>query len=309
MRPPRVGALVAEPGRGCRRVVAASLVVATAAGACGTAAVNEVADGTYLSRVPSAAQVGLDTAGELPGGSVVLREGGIDRIEVDIDAGIVTFRSDGTDTAELRVIDRLEITDREGSGPFSAEKQILVLGDMALVLGPLTIEEPVIWPGSFDGSPVITIKSRDSAERGPVVSCDADELCLLLSSGVDPRGRYEEADDPSLDDNPIESILIDDEQIRLTLDSGTDVSIPASSDGSTVACGLSENPVWDLPASLGLAIDDPVLVHTLCPSPPGAAVQLMIMERAAIPLLAPLSEERDGDWCAPGPACLRFVPT
>lgn len=293
---------------GCRRVIAA-LVVVTTAGACGVGAVNEVADGTYLALVPTAAQVGLDTDGELPGGSVVLREGGIDRIEVEIDSERVTVRSDGTDTAELPVVERLEITDREGSGPFRAEKQILVLGDMPLVVGPLTIEEPVIWPGSFDGSPVIIITSRDPAARGPVVSCDADEPCLLLSSGVDPRGRYEDADDPALGDNPIESILIDDEQVRLTLDSGTDVAIPASSDASTVACGLSENPVWDLPASLGLAIDDPVLVHTLCPSAPGAATQLMIMDRAAIPLLAPLSEERDGDWCSPGPACLRFVPT
>ena len=103
--------------------------------------------------------------------------------------------------------------------------------------------------------------------------------------------------------------MINDESIDITLDSGDHVTISASDGSVTHACGLSENRVWDLPAEIGLAIDDPVLVHTLCPSTPGAAIQLVIMDRSAIPLLAPLTEAREGDWCTPSPDCLLFVPT
>ena len=37
-------------------------------------------------------------------------------------------------------------------------KQVLVLGGGPLTLGPLTIDDPVVWPGSFEDSPVVTVK-------------------------------------------------------------------------------------------------------------------------------------------------------
>ncbi len=291
------------------RAGVALLLVAFVVASCSSGTVNHVANGTYLSMVPSVDQFSVDVARALPGGIAQLGEQGVDRIEVDITADQVIIRLDGTDTATLDITDRVDITDREGSGPFKANKQILILGDAPLVLGGLVIDEPVIWPGSFEGSPVITIKRRNPDESGPSISCRADEACLLLSSGVDPAGSYADANNPELDENPIDSILIDDETIDFTLDSGENVTISASNGTVTQACGLSENRLWQLPAELRLAIEDPVLVHTLCPSTPGAAIQLMIMDRSAIPLLAPLTEEREGDWCTPGPECLSFVPT
>jgi len=283
-------------------------MTALVAASCGASAVYEVAEGTYSSQVPSEEQLRLDAEGSLPGGVAQLRDQGVDHIEVDITANQVTVRLDGTDTAAHRIVDRVDITDREGSGPLKASKQLLVLAD-TLVLGDLVINEPVIWPGSYEESPVITIKPRTPGERGPEVSCREDEPCLLLSSGIDPVGTYADANNPELNENPIESILIDEQSLDVTLDNGDHVTIPASSTSSTRACGLSENRVWDLPSELGLPIDDPVLIHTLCPTTPGAAIQLITMDRAAIPLLAPLTEAREGDWCTPGPDCLLFVPT
>lgn len=284
------------------------MIVGLTAG-CGTAAVNQVADGTYQSLIPSSEQISQDVDGALPGGVNQLRSDSANRVEVEINREQVTFRLDGVDAATLNIIDRVDITDSEGSGPFKAKKQILILGDSPLVLRGLVISEPVIWPGSFEASPVITVKTRNDDERGPGVSCRADELCLLLSAGTDPAGVYADANNPELGENPIDSISIDGETVNLKLDSGDQVTISASEESSTQACGLVETPTWDLPAELGLAIGDPVLVQTLCPSTPGAAIQLIIMDRAAIPLLAPLTEAREGDWCKPAPDCLVFVPT
>jgi hypothetical protein len=275
---------------------------------CGAVS-NQVTDGTYRSLVPSEAQFALDVDGALPGGLLRLREDGIDQVELDIGGDEMVIRVDGMDTATRNIVDRVEVTDREGSGPFKAKKEILVLGDPPLVLGGLVIDDPVIWPGSFEESPVITIKPRDPDERGPDVSCDADQPCLIMSSGVDPAGTYADANNPELDENPIDSIVIDDEHIDFTFDTGDQVTIPAD-DGSFIrSCGLSENHLWELPADIGLPIDDPVLVHTLCPSTPGAAIQLVIMDRSVIPVLAPIIEAREGDWCRPSPECLLFVPT
>ena len=299
----------AAPRRGGGwRIGAALLTVIPLLGSCGGSAGYRVADGTYLSLVPTTEQLSLDLDGALPGGVAQLREDGVDLVHVDINGDQVIVRLDGAEASTRTIVDRIEVTDREGSGPLKANKQILVLGDPPLVLGDLVIDRPVIWPGSFEGSPVITLKPRDPDERGPVVSCEADESCLLLSSGVDPTGRFADSNNPALDQNPIDAILIDDQTIEITFDSGERVTLPADATSSTRACGLSETPMWDIPAESGLPIDDPVLVHTLCPSTPGAAVQLVILDRSAIPALAPLTEAREGDWCTPGPDCLIFVP-
>ncbi len=291
------------------RVAAAVLLAAAVLASCGDSTGYRVAVGTYRSLVPSTEQLQLDADGDLPGGVAQLRNDGIDRIEVSIGSDDVTFRLDGVDTATRNIVERTDVTDSEGSGPFKAKKQILVLGDEPLVLGRLVIDEPVIWPGSFETSPVITIKPRDRDERGPTITCGADESCLLLSSGTDPAGSYADANNPELDENPIDSIEIDAQVVDFTLDTGEHVTIAAVPTSFTQACALSDNPVWELPPEIGLPIDDPVMVHTLCPSTPGAAIQLIIMDRNALPRLAPLTEATEGNWCVAGPDCLLFNPT
>jgi hypothetical protein len=235
-----------------------------------------------------------------------LRGDGVDRIEIDVTADQVVVRLDGVISQTVDVVERVDVTDSEGSGPFRADRQILVLEP--LTLGDTTIDEPVIWPGTFEGSPVVTLKPRHPGERGPDVACRADEPCLLLSSGVNPDGRYADANDPELDENPIDSILVAEQTVTITLDGGEIVSLSADDAMTTTACGLSENRAWRLPPDLVAPIDEPVLIHTVCPTTPGAAIQLVVMDRAAIPALAPLTDRNDGGWCSPGPSCLIFVP-
>jgi len=258
--------------------------------------------------VPSVGQFAADSARGIPGGFALLREGGINLVELTLEGDEVTFRLDGQVGVTRRVVDHLIVRDREGSGPFKAEKELLVLSNDPLVLGGLSITEPVVWPGSFEGSPVITVKPRDPEERGPDVSCRADEMCLLLSSGVDPTGRYEDANNPELNENPIASIQVSDDFLEFTLDTGPQVRISTSEESLTPACGLSETSVWDVPTEIDLAMDDPVLIHTVCPSFPGSSIQLIIIERAEIPALAPLGAGTDGEWCSAGPDCLWFAP-
>jgi hypothetical protein len=285
-------------------LVLLSLVIS----ACGGPLVYEVDDGVYGALVPSAEQFAADSARGVPGGFALLRETGSNLVELSLEGDEVTFRLDGEDVVTRSVVDHLIVRDREGSGPFKAEKEVLVLGDDPLVLGGLSINEPVVWPGSFVGSPVITVKPRDPEERGPGVSCRADEMCLLLSSGVDPTGRYEDANNPELNENPIASIQVSDDFVEFTLDTGQQVRISTSEESLTTACGLSETSVWDVPTEIDLAMDDPVLIHTVCPSFPGSSIQLIIIERAEIPALAPLGAGTDGEWCSAGPDCLWFAP-
>ena len=165
----------------------------------------------------------------------------------------------------------------------------------------------MIWPGSFEGSPIITIKSLNEEERGPAITCGSDENCLLLTSGVNPIGRYENVN-PAIDASPIASIQVTGESVEFTLETGGQVLIDRDGESFTRACGLSETAMWDVPSDIGLAMDDPVLVHTVCPSTAGGAIQLTIIERAKIPVLAPLGPMADGDWCMTGPDCLWFAP-
>jgi hypothetical protein len=289
------------------RGAGALLVAVAVVGGCGGAA--PVTEGSYESLVPSAEQIAVDVEGALPGGVVRLRDDGFERIGVEIGADQVTFVLDGAEVATHHIDERIAVTDDEGSGPFKAKRQVLVLSDGPLVLGSVRIDDPVIWPGSFEGSPVITITSRDPAERGPAISCRSDAACLVLSSGVDPTGSYADANDPELGENPIDTIEIDDSSVVLTLDGGDRIGLDIGAGTTTNACGLSETSLWDVPSEVGLGLDDPVLVHTLCSSTPGAAVQLVIMDRSAIPILAPLTEATEGEWCRAGVDCLLFVPT
>jgi len=269
---------------------------------------HRVVPATYTARVPSSAQFATDAARDLPGGFTVLRQSGVDRIELRIDGDRLTFVLDGGPAISRTVVERRVVTDREGSGPLKARKEVLVL-DADLILGGLVIPYPVIWPGSFEGSPVITLKPYDAEERGPDVACGSGEPCLLLSSGADPSGRYERIAPPGGKQDPVASIRITEQRVEFTLDGGQKIQGPALARSSTPACGLAESPVWEVPSELGLPMADPVLVHTLCPSNPGASIQLIILERAAIPVLAPLAAGSDSEWCHNGPACLWFAPT
>lgn len=288
--------------------LAALVMGAVGVAGCGRAVVH-IEDGVYRASVPSAQQFALDAEGVIPGGFRVLRDAGASTIELRIEDDQVTFRLDGTDLATRPVVDRRSVSDKEGSGPFKAAKELLLLGNDALVVGGLVIEAPVIWPGSFDGSPIVTIKQYDPAERGPSVSCRSDEGCLVLTAPVDPAGGYANANDPDVDECPVTSIRVTDEFIEFTVDPERVVRTDRDQESVVGACGISETVMWEVPAEVGLTIEDPVLVHTECSLTPGASIQLIIMEREAVPVLAPLTAGSDGAWCSASPRCWWFAPT
>ena len=130
----------------------------------------------------------------------------------------------------------------------------------------------------------------------------------LLSLPIDPTGDYENANNPARNESPVVSLAVSQDTIEFTLTTGEKVSISRGGGSSTRACGLSENPVWDVPPDVDVPIDDPVLVSTVCPTNPGDAIQMIIMDRSAIPVLAPLILLGGGEWCEAGPACLWFAP-
>ncbi len=290
------------------RVVAAVLLALTVVStSCGGAVANMVADGSYRALVPSSVQFEQSGAEGIPGGFAVLRSDGVDSIGVIVDGDDVTFVVDGQEVTSLRVRERRIVVDSEGSGPFKGQKEVLILGGETLTLAGLTIDRPVIWPGSFEGSPVITVKSEDPDERGPVVSCGADEACLILSSNVDPAGRYEDANNPELNENPVAVIVVAGSEIVFTLDSGEEVRTSRQGESLIRSCGLAETFVWDVPRDVGLTMNDPVLVQAACPTTPGDTV-LHIFERSDMPVLVPFDASWAGEWCRPSADCLMFVP-
>ncbi len=284
-----------------------SLVLVVAG--CGGPVIEQVEPGVYQSIVPSIEQLDIDQGLGLPGGYRVLRDGGVDELELRVVGDAVTFSLDGEDVAELPITGRLVIRDAEGSGPFRAEKEVLVIGDGPLELDGLTIPDPVIWPGSYEGSPVVTVKPLDPDERGPVASCLPVERCLLLTAEVEPFGSYDDANDPALDQNPVATIEVSDSSVEFVLDTGERIRIGlADHRSTTTACGLSETSMWEVPPGVDPAFNDPVLVHTVCPTTPGAAIQMAIMERADVPRLAPIGPGYDGEWCVASRSCLLFNP-
>ena len=282
-------------------------VISMALVSCGGPVRGQVSDASYQSLVPSIEQFATPEGADIPGGFVLLGESGVAMVEMQINGDQVKWFLDGEEVAQRTVEERMVVRDSEGSGPFKAEKEVLVLGDEPLVLASLIIERPVVWPGSFEGDPVVTVKSRDPDERGPVVSCGAEELCLLLSAGFDPVGRYEDANNPELDENPLASIRVTETAIEFTMDSDQEVSVSREGELWTRSCGFSETFVWDVPAEVGIGMDDPVLVQAACPTAPGDQL-LHIFERADMPDLVPIGPEFGGEWCRPSPDCLMFVP-
>ena len=90
-----------------------------AAAACGPVVVD-VELGLYQALVPSSEQIRIDAGQDLPGGFRVLRDAGVDLVELRVDGDEVSFLLDGVETATRQVSERLQIQDSEGSGPLKA---------------------------------------------------------------------------------------------------------------------------------------------------------------------------------------------
>lgn len=293
-------------------MVAALMVGAGTAG-CSGPYLNAVDDGVYGALVPTTEQWADERSQEIPGGFAALSADGAERVVLRVEDDTVTFEVDGESAATLTVTERRDITDSEGSGPFKAETQALLLGSEALVLGSLSISDPAIWfAGGYEATGVVAIKQWDPEERGPIDQCAAeDEQCLMLPVGDtlvgDPIGDYTDLNDPDTAENPVTDIQVSATDIVYTLDTGDEVRGSREEESLVRACALSESAVWPVPAEVGVALDDPVLVETSCPLPSGEAPTLTVMERTALPVLAPLAPRWGGEWCRPGSDCLWFL--
>lgn len=291
--------------------IAALLLGAGAAG-CGPY-LHAIDDGVYAALVPTSEQWADERSAEMPGGFAALRADGAEQVLLRVEGDTVTFEVDGETVTSRTVAERRDITDSEGSGPFKAETQALLLGDEPLVLGSLSISDPALWyAGGYEATGVIAIKPWDSEERGPIAQCTAaDEQCLLLPVGDalvgDPIGDYTDLTDPDTAENPVAGIQVSATDITYTLDTGDEVRSSREEESLVRACALSESAVWPVPAEVGLAFDEPVLVETSCPLPSGEAPALTVMERSALPVLAPLAPKWGGEWCRPGSDCLWFL--
>lgn len=296
------------------RLTWATVAVLLLAGTAGCGPyLHAVDDGVYGALVPTTEQWADERAEEIPGGFAALSADGAERVVVRIEGDTVTFELDGETAATRTVVERRATRDREGSGPFKAETQVLVLGEEPLILGSLRISNPVIWyAGGYGSSTVVAVKPADPDERGPMVQCAAaDEQCLQLPIGetlvADPIGEYTDMNRPGSGENPVTRIRVTATVLVYTLDTGEEVRNSREDESLVRACALRESAVWPVPAEIGLAFDDPVLVETSCPLPYGELPSLTVMERAALPVLAPLAPKWGGSWCRPGPDCLWFI--
>ncbi len=294
-------------------VAATGLLLSAGVVGC-TPYLHAVDDGAYAALVPTSEQWEDDRAEEIPGGFAALRADGVERVVLRVEGDNVTVELDDKVVATRTVTERRAVQDDEGSGPFKAETEALALGAEALVLGSLVISEPVIWfSGGNETSRMIAVRPWDPDDRVPAEQCDAeDEQCLELPVGElpisDPVGEYEEVNPPEDEDSPISVIQVTDTEVVYTLAAGGEIRSSRENELLTRACAVSESALWPVPAEVGLSFDDPVLVETNCPIPSGAmAPSLTVMERAALPVLAPLATKWGGDWCQTGPACLWFV--
>ncbi len=290
---------------------AAAVLLLVAAG-CGPY-LHAVDDGVYGALVPTSEQWTDARSEEIPGGFAALRDDGTERVVVRIKGDTVTFELDGQTAATRTVVERRNIQDSEGSGPFKAETQALALGEEPLVLGSLEVGDPVIWfTGGNESSEVVAIKPWDPQERGPIAQCDAaDEQCLELPVGEtlvgDPVGDYTDMNEPGTAQNPVKGVRVTATDVVYTLDTGQKVRSSREKETLIRACALAESAAWPVPTEVGVAFEDPVLVETNCPLPSGEAPSLTVMERTAIPVVAPLAPQWGGDWCQPGPDCLWFL--
>jgi len=300
-----------EPARVTSKAAAVLLLGMGAVG-CGSY-LHAVDDGVYGALVPTAEQWAEERAVGIPGGFAALGADGVERVVVRIGGDTVTFELDGETAVTRAVVERRDVQDSEGSGPFRADTQALVLGSEQLVLGSLRVSDPVIWfAGGYESTAVVAIKPWDPEERGPIVQCAAaDEQCLELPVGEvlvgDPIGDYADMTDPGAAQNPVTGIRVTATDVVYTLDTGQQVRRSREEESLVRACALWESAVWPVPEQVGVTFDDPVLVETSCPLPSGEAPTVTVMERAALPVLAPLEPQSGGQWCQPGPECLWFL--
>lgn len=291
---------------------ASSLLLAAGLSGCGPQ-LHAVEDGVYGALVPTSQQWADQGSSDIPGGFAALSADGVKRVLVRIAGETVTFELDGQAAVTRTVAERRDIQDSEGSGPFKANTQVLVLGDEPLVLGSLTISAPVIWySGGYSSTALVAIKPWDLHERGPIAPCTSvDTQCLELPVGEtlvgNPIGVYTDMNDPGAADNPVSSIRVTATDVVYTLDTGQEVRSNRERESLVDPCALGQSAVWPVPADVGVGFDDPVLVDTSCPLPTGNAHSLTVMERAAVPVLAPLAPQWGGQWCPPGPDCLWFI--
>jgi hypothetical protein len=289
------------------------LVLGVGVGGCGGPYLHAVDDGAYGALVPTREQWADERSQGIPGGFAALSADGVERVVVRIEGDTVAFGLDGETAVTRKVVQRRDIQDSEGSGPFKADTQALALGEEPLVLGSLRVSDPVIWfAGGYESTKVVAIKPWDPEERGPIVQCTAaDEQCLELPVGDvlvgDPIGDYTDMTDPGAAESPVTSIRVTATDVVYTLETGQDVRSSREEESLLRACALWETAVWPVPAEVGVTFDDPVLVETSCPLPYGEAPTVTVMERAALPVLAPLKPQGGGQWCQPGPACLWFL--
>ena len=292
---------------------AAVLLLGAGVAGCSGPYLHAVDDGAYGALVPTTEQWADENSEAIPGGFAALSADGVERVVVRIEGDTVTFELDRETAVTRTVVERRDIQDSEGSGPFKAETQALALGDEPLVLGSLSISDPVIWySGGYESTGVVAIKPWEPDERGPLVQCAAaEEQCLELPLGEtlvgDPIGDYTDMNPPDAAEIPVTGIRVTATDVVYTLDTGEEVRSGREGESLIRACALWESAVWPVPADVGVAFDDPVLVETYCPLPSGEAPTLTVMERTALPVLAPLAPQWGGQWCQPGPDCLWFL--
>jgi hypothetical protein len=307
----RLGPEMLRRARVTRRAAAVLLLGAGAVG-CGPY-LHAVDDGMYGALVPTTEQWADERSQEIPGGFAALRADGVERVMVRIEGETVTFELDRETAVTRTVVERRDIQDSEGSGPFKADTQVLALGAEPLALGSLRISDPVIWySGGYQSTEVIAIKPEDPEERGPIAQCAAkDEQCLELPVGRtlvgDPIGNYRDMGGHGAIQNPVTDIRVTATDVVYTLETGQEVRSSREQEPLIRACALWETAVWPVPAEVDVDFDDPVLVETDCPLPYGEAPSLNVMERTALPVLAPLAPPSGGEWCQPGPDCLWFI--
>ncbi len=289
------------------------LLLGTSAAGCTGPYLHAVDDGVYGALVPTIEQWADQGSEAIPGGFAALSADSVERVVLRIEGDTVTFELDGEISATRTVAERRDVRNSEGSGPFMAETQALSLGEGPLILGSLRITDPVIWySGGYDSTEVVAVKPWDPDERGPIDQCAAtDAQCLELPVGEalvgDPIGDYTDMNDPATAENPVKGIRVTATDVVYTLDNGEEVRSTRAEESLIRACALRESVVWPVPAEVGLAFDDPVVVATHCPLPYGEASTLTVMERAALPVVAPLATQWGGQWCQPGPDCLWFL--
>ena len=297
-----------------RFALGATGVLLLGAGVSGCSPVlHAVDDGVYGALVPTTQQWTDQGSDELPGGFAALSADGVKQVHMRVSGNTVTFNLDGQPAVTRTVEERRAMQDSEGSGLAKAKTEVLLLGNEPLVLGSLTIRAPVIWySGGYSSTSLVSVKPWDPNERGPVVQCGAaDKQCLELPVGEaqvgNPIGTYRNMNNPDAGENPVAGIQVTAGEIVFTLKTGQQVRSSRDEESLIQACALGESAVWPVPAEVGVAFSDPVLVHTSCALPAGNAPSLTVMDRTALPVLAPLAPQWGGQWCQPGPACLWFI--